>query len=196
MPYLSGVIRISVARQFLWKCLGFLHKILKAQEIGGAFADLGHRLGKPQLGSWASVKEVTLIPALVSPLTADTSLRGSDSFTASRAFLIHTVLLWVWQTPRICSMNSCRLSLLHINQREVELMWGSLEKGISSEEPSAPEIADTGERPGRSQRGRKDQKPIADTDYLHLHAKGEGSYVELRHALLSFWNNIHFPVIF
>lgn len=83
-------------------------------------------------------------------------------------------------------MNSCSLSLLHINQSEEELMSGSLEKGISSEETPAFEITDTEERPGCSKRGRNDQKPIADIDSLHLHAKGEGSYVESRSCFIVF----------
>lgn len=88
MSPLSVVIRTSVARQFLFKCLEILNRIPESSRNWGSFCYLGHLLGKPQFGSLASVKEITLTPALFTPLTANTRQMKSGSLTASRAFLL------------------------------------------------------------------------------------------------------------
>lgn len=80
---MSGIL----FKYFLFKCLEILNRIPESSRNWGSVCYWGHLLEKPQLGSLASVKEITLTPALFSPLTANAGQTKSGSFIASRAFL-------------------------------------------------------------------------------------------------------------
>lgn len=139
-------------------------------------------------------RKVSLLKEVPCPLPcsllswASSSLKESCSFTAW-SFALHFSSQLSSCGPGRCLKSAARTPAASpcstYNRDEGELIWGSLEKGVSSDESPVPEITDTEERPGCLRSSSKTQRPRADAGSLHLQVPGKVLTLNHTQALLS-----------